>query len=149
MVAQNVPSLKVITVDMFRIENEAYSAPHIRNGVLGRVHIACLQFLQALYQVRGDPALDVVGRVPEVLLDGKEQVIADHPLDDIIGRANDIVVLMSFLDLGEHRLIDVESLVDDFDLLPGLFLVPLLEIPDEAFFHVVAPVVDLEDVLPV
>ena len=149
MVTQHVPSLKVFTVNMFRVEYEAYGAPHVRHGVLGRVDVSGLEFLEALHQVRGDPALDVVGSAPEILLNGEEQVVADHPLDDVVGRANDIVVLVSLLDFGEHRLVNIKGLVDDLDLLSGLFLVPLLEILDEAFFHVVTPVVDLQDVLPV
>ena len=56
---------------------------------------------------------------------------------------------MTFLDLGEHGLVDVESLVDDLDRFSGLFLVPLFEFSNERLIDVVAPVVDLEDVIPV
>ena len=56
---------------------------------------------------------------------------------------------MAFLNLGEHCLVNVESLVDNLDRLAGLLLIPLLELTDEAFIDVVAPVVDLQDVFPV
>ena len=53
---------------------------------------------------------------------------------------------MSKLDFREHGLVDVESLVYDFDLLSGLLLIPLFELTYEVFVNVIRPVVNLQDV---
>ena len=66
----------------------------------------------------------IVGGLAKTGVDGQEQVLAEHTLDDIFRRADHIVVLMSTFYLGQHHLIDVESLVDDADLLASLLLIP-------------------------
>ena len=51
---------------------------------------------------------------------------------------------MTFLDFREHGLIDIEGLIYYMDLLPGLLMVPLLELTYEVFVDIVGPVIDLE-----
>ena len=74
----------------------------------------------------------------------KKEVVLEHALDDVVRRAYDVVVLVAELDLREHGLVDVEGLVDDFDLFPGLFLVPVLKFSEQFFVYIVSPVIYLE-----
>ena len=56
---------------------------------------------------------------------------------------------MAELNFGEHDFVDVEELVDDFDIFTGLLLVPCLEFIEQSFIDVVCPIVDFEGVFPV
>ena len=57
--------------------------------------------------------------------------------------------LVSLFNLGEHGLVDVEGLVDDMDGFTGLFLVPFLELGNDTFVDIIAPIIHFEDVLAV
>ena len=56
---------------------------------------------------------------------------------------------MTFLYLGEHGLVDVESLVNNLHGLPCLLLVPGLELRDNGLVNIVGPVVNFQELVPV
>jgi hypothetical protein len=51
--------------------------------------------------------------------------------------------------LGEHHLVDIESLVDDADLLARLLLIPFREFSKDILIDVISPVVNLQNLLSV
>ena len=107
--------------------------------VLTRCHL--LEFLSH----EGRYIVTIVDAVrDEFFLDREQQVFLKHTLDDILRRAEDVVVLVSHLDLGECSLVDVEGLVNEFHFLTGLFVVPFLKILFDVFVDVVRPVEHFE-----
>ena len=148
-IAENVPGGCFLVGDVFRIIDDAHGAPHIAHGIVVGVLAAALELVEAGDDEGGDILLDVVGSLSEVVADRKQEVLAEHTLNDVIGRAHDVEIFLPLLDFREHRLVDVESLVDYVDGLSRLFLIPLLEFLDCRHIHIVGPVVDLQDVFAV
>ena len=101
-----------------------------------------------LDDVRGDVA-DEVGCLPEIRVDRQQEVFAQHTFDDIFRRAHHIIVLVATFYLGKHHLVDIESLVDDTNLLARLLLVPFREVGKHVLVYVVSPVIHLENLLSV
>ena len=97
----------------------------------------------------GRHVLQIVRSLAERRVDGQQKVLAEHSLDDVFRRTHHVVVFMTALNLGQHHLIDVEGLVDDPDLLAGLFLIPFREFCKNILVNVVSPVVNLQNLLPV
>ena len=106
-------------------------------------------YLAELFNDVRSHIVKVVRCLAEIPLQGQQKVVREHSLDDVVGRAYDVVVLMSELDLREHGLVDVECLVDDLDRLSGLLFVPDLELVKKLLVYIVGPVVDLQNMFPV
>ena len=148
-VADDVPGLGVFGIDVFGIVKDAGRSPHITHGVVVGIDTSVGNLRKHSPDIRGNIGIDIVGRVSEILVDRQEQAFVQHPLDDVIRRAYHVEILVALLNLREHRLVDVESLVHDLDRLAGLFFIPLLELGDEVLVDIVSPVVDLEEMLAV
>ncbi len=89
----------------------------------------------------------VVGRGAKIGVDRQQQSLTEHALDDVLARADNIVVFVADLNLGKHRLVDIEGGVENLHLLTRLCLVPIGErVEDIVHVDVVRPVVNLERV---
>ena len=145
-VSEHVPALYVLGADELGIVDETCGAPHISHRIVVCILAEAFYVVEAVHYVRGKVACVVRG-VAEIAVYRQEEVIHKHPLDDVVGWADQVVILVAQLDLGEHGFVYVKGLVYDCDFLPGLFFVPLFELCDEVFIDVVRPVVNLEDLL--
>ena len=85
---------------------------------------------------------DAVG--DQILLDRQEQVFLQHALNDILRRTEYVVVLVTYLDLCQCGLVDVEGLIHQFYLLARLGVIPLLEVRLDVLVDVVRPVKHFE-----
>ena len=101
-----------------------------------------------LYDV-GRYVLEIVWGLAKTSVDGQEEVLAQHSLDDVFRRTNHVVVLMSTFYLGQHHLVDIKGLVDDAYLLARLRLIPFREVGKHVFVYVVGPVIYLQNLLSV
>ncbi len=144
-ILDDVPGGGFLVGHVLGVVQDAGGAPHVAHGVIVGVLALAVHLVEAGADVRGQVLVDVVGRAAEVTVQGQQEVVLEHPFDDVVGRAHDVVVLMALLDLGEHRLVDVEGLVDDLHFFAGLLFVPLLELGNDFLVDVVGPVINLED----
>ncbi len=148
-VADNVPCAGFLGSDFLGIVKDAGGSPHIGHGIIIRIELG-IDLPEHLEHVGRLVQRDVVDGIRDGReVEGKDEPGVEHTLDDIVGRAYHVVVLMAFFDLGEHGLVDVEGLVDDFDVFAGLGLVPLFELGKHRLVYIVGPIVDLENLLTV
>ena len=108
--------------------------------------IAAVDLAEYVLYIRSYVA-QVVGRRAEILVDGQEQVVLEHTLDDILRGARHVEILLAALNLGKHDLVDIEELIDNLHLLARLLVIPLLELGEQRLVDVVGPVIDLENLL--
>ena len=148
-VAQDIPGRSFLIGHVLGVVEDAGGAPHVADGVVVGVLAVPDHLVEAVADVGRQVVVDIVRGLAEVTVDREEQVAREHALDDVVRRTHDIVVLVALLDLGEHRLVDVEGLVDDADRLAGLLFVPRLELTDDGLVDVVGPVVHFQDLLPI
>ena len=144
-ILDDVPGGGFLVGHVLGVVQDAGGAPHVAHGVIVGVLALAVHLVEAGADVRGQVLVDVVRRASEIAVQGQQKVVLEHPLDDIVGRAHDVVVFVTLLDLGEHRFVDIEGLIDDLHLLTGLLGVPFLEFGNGGLVDVVRPVVDLED----
>ena len=83
----------------------------------------------------------------KIRIDGQQQMFLQHTLDDVFRRTDHIKILMPLFNLRQHDLVDVECLVNDTDILTGLFFIICLEILEYTFADVICPVIDFKDPL--
>ena len=143
-----MPALYIFVRNILRVVYHTHSSPHISHSVVIRILSVALDKVELVDDIWCD-VLEIVRSVAEVFADRKEEVAAEHTLDDIVRRAHHVIILVAKLDLGEHGLVDVEGLVDYLHLLASLLEVPVLELIEEIFVDVVGPVIYLEDMVPV
>ena len=148
-VAQDIPGRSFLIGHVLGVVEDAGGAPHVADGVVVGVLAVPDHLVEAVADVGRQVVVDIVRGLAEVTVDREEQVAREHALDDVVRRTHDIVVLVALLDLGEHRLVDVEGLVDDADRLAGLLFVPRLKLTDDGLVDVVGPVVHFQDLLPI
>ena len=122
------------------------STPHVSHRIVGHLLVSLAHLVQLVLNV-GSQVRDIVGCLAEVTVDGQQHILAHHSLDDVLRRAHHVEILVSALNLGEHHLVDVEHLIDDFNVLARLFLVPFGELRQHIFVDVVGPVIHLQDAL--
>lgn len=121
----------------------AGGSPHIRYGIVGSDTSRLAGFIQFFLNVGRDIGKIVRG-LPEIAVNGKEQILLQHTLNDIFRRAYNIEIFVSAFNLGEHDFINVKYLVDDTDIFSRLLLIPGGELGEDIFVDVVCPVVYLQ-----
>ena len=100
-----------------------------------RCHL--LEFL--LYERRD--VVEIIDAVRDQLfLDRQQQIFLQHALDDVLRRTEHVIILVTYLDLRQRGLVDVEGLIDELYFLTRLLEVPLLEVLFNIFVDVVSPV---------
>ena len=146
-IGQKRPRLQVGGVHVSRIIQNTGCTPHIAHRIVCHIHTAVgSHLLEFLYRKRCHVGC-VVGRLAEVLVYLQQKVVAQHTLNDILARANHVIVLVSHLYLGEHRLIDVESRILYGYVLARLRLVPRRErVEYVVHIDIVCPVIHLQRV---
>ena len=128
------------------IIEEARSTPHITHGVVVGILATAVDLAEYVLYIRSYVA-QVVGRRAEILVDGQQQVVLEHTLDDVLRGTCHVEILLAALNFGEHNLVDIEQLIDNLDLLARLLVVPLLELGEQRLVDVVRPVIDFENLL--
>ena len=88
--------------------------------------------------------IHVVGRMGKNGVDGQQQVFLQHPLDDVFRRAYHIKIFVPFFDLGQHDFVDIESLIDNTNILACLLLIICLEIFQHSVADVIGPVINFQ-----
>ena len=149
-VQQSAQRTDIRLVNELRVVQEARGAPHVTYGVVGGLHIFLLLLGYHLLEhtlCKRCYEFGIVGQLAEVLVDRLQQSAAKHTLNDILRRADHVIILVTDLDLSEHRLVDVEGLIDNFHILAGLLFVPCGElVKDVVHVNVIRPVVHLQGV---
>ena len=142
-IPEAIPGHYFVLCDKLLVVEQAGCSPHVRDYVVGRLHAGLAQFVELLADI-GGYVVEVVRCLAEVAVDGEQQLLLQHTLDDVFGRAYQVEILVATLDLGEHDLVDVEYLVDDTDVFAGLLLIPDGELVEYSFVDIVGPVVYLQ-----
>ena len=145
------PAAQIISGYIRRVIKPTRRAPHVAYRIVlyvdapsGRSHLLELLLSKGRYQ------LGVVGCLTVVLVNRLQQVLAQHTLDDILRRADYVVVLVSNLYLGQHRLVDIKGLVDNVHIFAGLLFVPSGELVQHILqVDIVGPVIDFQGVFAV
>ena len=152
-VQQSAQRTDIRLVNELRVVQEARGAPHVTYGVVGGLHILLLLFAYHLLEhllCKRCYEFGIVGQFAEVLVDRLQQSAAKHTLNDILRWADHVIILVTDLNLGEHRLVDIEGLIDNFHILTGLLFVPCGElVKDVVHVNVVRPVIHLQGVCTV
>ena len=135
------PADEVLAIDELRVIDEAGCAPHITGGVVAHFDIRRRRHLLEFLRYERRYIVEIVNAVRnQVFLNGQYQTFFQHTLNDILGRAEHIVVLVSHFNLGKRCLVDVEGLVHQFYFFAGLLIVPLFETRLDTFVNIVRPV---------
>ena len=135
------PADEVLAIDELRVIDEARCAPHITGGVVAHFDIRRRRHLLEFLRYERRYIVEIVNAVRnQVFLNGQHQTFFEHTLNDILGRAEHIVVLVSHFNLGERGLVDVEGLVHQLYFFAGLLIVPLFEVRLDTFVNIVRPV---------
>ena len=135
------PALQVLAVDELRVVDKARRAPHVTYRIVADLDIrrGC-HLLEFLRHERRDiiEIPDTIG--DQLFLNRLNEPFLEHALDDILRRAEHVVVLVTHLDLGQCGLVDVEGLIHQLHFLARLLIVPGLEIGFDVLIDVVRPV---------
>ena len=98
-----------------------------------------------MVQYIGSDIAGIIRCVSEILFYRKQEVTSEHSFDNIVRRTDHVIILVAKLDFGEHGLVDIEGLIDDFNFLACLFKIPLLKLSEQFFIDVVSPVIYFEN----
>ena len=143
-----VPAQSRLPGHIFGVVKYAGGSPHIAHSIVVGILAGAFYFIEFLNDIRGN-IHGVVGSVAEIPVYRKKQILTEHTLYNIVGRTDNVEILVSEFNLGKHYLVHVEKLVDDFHIFSCLFLVPGLEFFEQILIDIVCPVVDFESVLSV
>ena len=149
-IGESSPTLEFFGRNEGRVVEPTGGTPHVAYRVI-RCKLTGLSHLLEFVNSKRSNIVKILQAVRnQILLNLLEQVVLEHALNDVLRRANHVVILFANLNLGQHRLVDVESLVDNLYLLSRLGLVPVGErVQDVLHVDVVRPVVNLKSVLAV
>ena len=75
---------------------------------------------------------------------GRMKVFLQHPLDDVLRGAYHVEIFVAALYLGEHDFVDIESLIDNTNILACLLLIICLEIFQHSVADVIGPVINFQ-----
>ena len=89
----------------------------------------------------------VVGRMGKSGVNGQQQMLFQHSLNDIFRRTNHIKILMSLFDLRQHDLVDIKCLINDADIFACLFFIVCLKVFEYPLAYIICPVIDFKDFL--
>ena len=145
-IAENPPAGSFLVRDVLGVVDDTGRAPHAADGVVVAVLVPGLDPVEASVDV-GRDVDGIVGRIAEIVADRQQEIGFEHLLDDVVRRADDIVIFVVLLDPREHELVDVEGVVLDLDVLARLLLVPLLKIFDDRRIDVIGPIIDAQDLV--
>ena len=88
--------------------------------------------------------MDIVRGFTKVSVNRQKHILLHHTFDDVFRRTNDVKILMSTFDFGEHHFVDVKHLVDDLNVFTRLFFIPFGKLGQHVFIDVVSPVIDFQ-----
>ena len=140
-IQHSTPRAQILAVNELRIVDKSGRTPHVTHGVVAYFHVSARSHLLELVRhVRRDIVEIPDAVCDQVFPDRLDQVFFQHPLDDILRRAEYIVVLVTHFDLGQRGLVDVEGLIHQLYFFAGLCVIPFLEILLDVLVNVVRPV---------
>ena len=98
-VADDIPCPGLLGTDFSLVIDDAGGAPHVGDGIIVGIDVR-IDFPEHLEHVGRFVQCDVVDGVRDGReVEGKDEPVVEHALDDVIRRVYDIVVFMSLLDL--------------------------------------------------
>ena len=129
------------------IIQDSRRSPHIADRIAARFFTRLTQLIN-LFTDKRRHIVHVVGRMGKSGVNGQQQMLFQHSLNDIFRRTNHIKILMPLFDLRQHDLVDIKCLINDADIFACLFFIVCLKVFEYPLAYIICPVIDLKNSLP-